>query len=477
MDKPAAKRVPLFRSLQLKYALAYIVVIALVLLLLNTYPIIASQDQVFKSKQTSLQNQANVLSSSLAVADTITPEGVAQAMEMLGHTSMARVLVTDSAGLILYDSAGPENIYRYALFSELNGALSGWDVSRSGYRDGSFSTRAAAPITYRNLTIGAVYLWEADAEQGALLMNLRTTLINISMVVCILVILCSIFFSKALTRRIEDLLQAIAIVRGGQYNHRVELVGRDELSLLADEFNNLTDRLQVTEDVRRRFVSDASHELKTPLASIRLLTDSILQSPEIDPETTREFVSDIGAEADRLTRISEKLLTLTRLDSAVEPARCPVAVSAVVDKVASMLAPLAKAGEVTLKLELDSECVVFATGDDLSQIAFNLMENAVKYNRPGGEVLVTTSHTRDRAILQVTDTGVGIPEADQEKIFDRFYRVDKARSRAAGGTGLGLSIVLDTVKQHRGTVTVESTLGTGTRFTVSFPLCKEEVVE
>ena len=477
MDKPAVKKVPLFRSLQLKYALAYLVVIALVLLLMNTYPIIASQDQVFKSKQTSLQTQANVLSSSLGVADILTPEGVAQAMEVLGDSSLARVLVTDPAGLILYDSAGEENVYRYALFSELAGALSGRDVSRSGYRDGSFSTRAAAPITYRNLTIGAVYLWEEDPEQGALLMNLRTTLLNISMVICILVILCSIFFSKALTRRIEDLLQAIAIVRNGQYNHRVELVGRDELSLLADEFNNLTDRLQVTEEVRRRFVSDASHELKTPLASIRLLTDSILQSPEIDPETTREFVSDIGAEADRLTRISEKLLALTRLDSAVEPVRCPVAVSAVVDKVARMLAPLAQAGDVTLKLELDPACVVFATEDDLSQIAFNLMENAVKYNRPGGEVLVAASHTESRAILQVTDTGVGIPEADRSKIFDRFYRVDKARSRAAGGTGLGLSIVLDTVKQHQGTVTVESTLGAGSHFTVSFPLCKEEVAE
>lgn len=473
MEKEEVRRIPLFHSLQFKYALTYMAVIGLVLILLNTYPILASQDLVFQSKQASLQNRAAVLSSSLGVSDTLTPEGVSQAMEVLGDSSLTRVLVTDSAGLILYDSEGQESLYHYALFSELDGALSGLDVFRSQYRGETLSSCAAAPITYRNLTLGAVYLWEVDTEQGALLLNLRTTLMNISLVVCVLVVLCSVFFSKALSRRIGDLFHAIAIVREGEYNHRVELVGKDELSLLADEFNDLTHRLQITEEVRRRFVSDASHELKTPLASIRLLTDSILQSPEIDSETTREFVSDIGGEADRLTRISEKLLTLTRLDAHMEQARSPVAMSPVVEKVARMLAPLTQAGEVELRLELDPDCVVFATRDDLSQIAFNLMENAVKYNHPGGEVQVTTTHTKDKAVFMVKDTGIGIPQEDQGKIFDRFYRVDKARSRAAGGTGLGLSIVMDTVRQNRGEITVTSEVEKGTAFTVSFPLCKE----
>lgn len=473
MSPQHGKKVPFFHSLQTKYALTYILLIAAVLILLNTYPLLASQDLVFTSKQNSLRSQALVLSSSLGVSDTLTAEGVEQAMEVLQDNSLARTLVTDAAGLILYDSAGEDSLYRYALFGEIRGALAGQDVSRTEFRGGAFSTRAAAPITYRSMTIGSVYLYEVDEEQGALLLGVQSTLRSISMVICVFVLALSVFFSKTLIRRVGNLLRAIGIVREGEYSHRVVMRGHDEISLLADEFNSLTGRLQVTEEARRRFVSDASHELKTPLASIRLLTDSILQSPEIDPETTREFVSDIGEEADRLTRISEKLLTLTRLDAAPEAERVPVDVAAVVRKVAHMLTPLAQAGEIGLELGLAGGCLVLATEDDLYQVAFNLMENAMKYNRPGGAVMVEVLDEADRVILRVADTGVGIPEEDLSKIFDRFYRVDKARSRAAGGTGLGLSIVRDTVKQHGGAITVAQRSPSGTVFTVTFPLARE----
>ena len=473
MSPQHGKKVSFFHSLQTKYALTYVLLIAAVLILLNTYPLLASQDLVFTSKQNSLRSQALVLSSSLGVSDTLTAEGVEQAMEVLQDNSLARTLVTDAAGLILYDSAGEDSLYRYALFGEIRGALAGQDVSRTEFRGGAFSTRAAAPITYRSMTIGSVYLYEVDEEQGALLLGVQSTLRSISMVICVFVLALSVFFSKTLIRRVGNLLRAIGIVREGEYSHRVVMRGHDEISLLADEFNSLTGRLQVTEEARRRFVSDASHELKTPLASIRLLTDSILQSPEIDPETTREFVSDIGEEADRLTRISEKLLTLTRLDAAPEAERVPVDVAAVVRKVAHMLTPLAQAGEIGLELGLAGGCLVLATEDDLYQVAFNLMENAMKYNRPGGAVMVEVLDEEDRVILRVADTGVGIPEEDLSKIFDRFYRVDKARSRAAGGTGLGLSIVRDTVKQHGGAITVAPRSPSGTVFTVTFPLARE----
>ncbi len=474
MEEHTDRKVSILHSIQTKYALTYIVLLAAVLILLNTYPVLASQDLVFKSKQNSLLSQALVLSSSLGVSDTLTAEGVDQAMQVLRDPTLTRVLVTDPAGLILYDSAGTDTLYRYALLGELSGALRGQDISRTDFRGGAFSSRAAAPITYRSLTIGAVFLCEVDADQGELLLSVQSTLRSISLVVCVLVLALSVFFSKALTRRIGDLLRAIGIVREGEYSHRLDMPGRDELSLLADEFNGLTGRLQVTEEARRRFVSDASHELKTPLASIRLLTDSILQSPEIDPATVREFVSDIGEEAGRLTRISEKLLTLTRLDAAPRAERTPVDLAAVADKVARMLTPLAKAGEVSLELDLDPGCLVLATEDDLYQVAFNLMENAVKYNLPGGKVLVTLDRSADQVRFQVADTGVGIPEDDLPKIFDRFYRVDKARSRAAGGTGLGLSIVRDTVRLHSGTITVARRQPEGTLFTVTFPLCHEE---
>ena len=473
MTDPGRKKVPFLHALQTKYALTYLALITAVLILLNTYPLIASQDMVFQSKHNSLENQAPVLSSSLGGADTLTAEGVAQAMEVLGKPNLNRVLVTDPAGLILYDSLGELTLYRYALFGEISGALRGQKVLRSEFHDGAFHSYAAVPITYRNMTIGSVYLYERDAGQGALLLSVQSTIRSISILVCALAILFSLLFSNVMTRRIGNLLAAMGIVREGEYSHRVNMPGQDELALLADEFNSLTDRLQVTEEARRRFVSDASHELKTPLASIRLLTDSILQSPEIDPTLTREFVSDIGEQADRLTRISEKLLNLTRLDAAPEQEIIPVNVAQVIETVAHLLTPLAQTAQVTLELALSPHCLVLATGDDLYQITFNLIENAIKYNHPGGRVMVFLSGTGEQVTLRVEDTGVGIPEEHQSKIFDRFYRVDKARSRAAGGTGLGLSIVRDTAQQHGGTVTVSRREPEGSVFTVTFPAAQE----
>ncbi len=193
----------------------------------------------------------------------------------------------------------------------------------------------------------------------------------------------------------------------------------------------------------------------------------------MDPETTREFVSDIGEEADRLTRISEKLLTLTRLDAEQKNECVPVDVAAVVSKVEHMLRPLAQASEITLESGMVGRCLVWATEDDLYQIVFNLMENAIKYNHPGGKVMTRLNRDEDQVVLKVEDTGVGIPKEDLDKVFNRFYRVDKARSRAAGGTGLGLSIVRDTAQQHGGTVSVAQRKPEGSCFTLRFPAWQE----
>lgn len=467
------KKIPFFRSLQTKFALTYILAIAAVLLLLNTYPVLISEDLVFNSKQASLQNQAAVMGSALAVSENLTLDGVKEAMSVLDDGVLARIVVTDATGKILYDTVNNgAQVDAQADADEITKALDNKDVFHIAYQDGAFRSAAAVPVVYRSNIIGAVYLNEIDVAQAELLAGIQSNLRNISIIICVLVLGMSALFSKALAGRIGALLGAIRIVREGQYSHRVNLSGGDELSQLAGEFNQLTDRLQTTEEVRRRFVSDASHELKTPLASIRLLTDSILQNEGMDGKTAREFVGDIGDEADRLNRITEKLLTLTRMDDSVVQEAVPVDVGEVITKVEHMLRPLAAAVNVSLECRLEEHCLIAAAQDDLYQIVFNLVENAVKYNLPGGSVLVSLAGTEDAVILRVEDTGVGIPEEDLSKIFDRFYRVDKARSRAAGGTGLGLSIVQDTVKTHGGTVEARRREPEGTCFVVTFPRLK-----
>lgn len=456
--------------MQLKFAMTYVLVLAAVLVLLNTYPLLISQDLMFRSKQTTLQRHVSVMASSLAGLETLSPEGVSQVMELLDDKDLARLIVTDETGLIVYDDRDTGNAAgRYAFFSEIVLALGGNDVFYSEYRDGAFRSRAAAPVMYRNVAIGAVYAYEYDTVQGELLKGFQGNLRNISVLIGLIVIVMSVILSKALTRRVSELLRAIRIVREGEYSHRAVMRGSDELAQMATEFNSLTGRLQATEESRKRFVSDASHELKTPLSSIRLLTDSILQTEAMEETTVREFVSDIGEEAERLTRITEKLLRLTRLDDKEEPRPVSVGLREVLDKVIHMLRPLAESGGVELIGNVTWQGPVTAEEDDLYQVAFNLIENGIKYNSPGGFVKVSLRSENAETVLLVEDSGIGIPEEDMPRIFERFYRVDKARSRAAGGTGLGLSIVKDTVERYGGTVKAEPREEGGTRFIVVFP--------
>ena len=473
MDTISKDKGRIWDSLQFKFGLSYILIIAGVLLLLNTYPLRVSQDLVFRSKATTLQSSVSVMVYSLSGLDRLTEENVSQAMAVVEETGLSRILVTDSAGKVLYDTRETNDaLGEYSFYTEIVQALLGNDVFSSSYRDGAFRSRAASPVLYQNQIIGAVYAYEYDTEQAALLEGLQGNLLRLSAGIAVVVLCLSGLLSRALTRKIGQLLTAIREVREGAYSHRAEVPGRDEIAQLAQEFNSLTDRLQTTENARRRFVSDASHELKTPLAAIRLLTDSILQTENIDRETAREFVTDIGQEAERLSRITEDLLRLTRLDSNV--LERPVVVDAlpVLEQVMRMMSLVAQEKQVELTYTAEPGCTVLATPDELHQVIYNLTDNAVKYTGAGGAVQVALSRREENVILTVADNGTGIPEEDLPRIFERFYRVDKARSRAAGGTGLGLSIVSDTVKRRGGTVEAANRPEGGSVFTVRWPAAK-----
>lgn len=463
----------MYSSLQVKFGLSYILIIAAVLLLLNTYPLRVSQDLVFRSKEATLESSVSVMVYSLSGLDHLTEENVAQAMAVVEETGMSRILVTDETGRVLYDTRETGSaVGEYAFYTEIVQALLGSDVFTSTYRNGAFRSRASSPVLYQSQVIGAVYAYEYDTEQAALLEGLQANLLRLSAVIGVAVLVLSVVLSRVLTRKIGQLLTAIRQVREGAYSHRAEIAGHDEIAQIGQEFNSLTDRLQTTENARRRFVSDASHELKTPLAAIRLLSDSILQTEHMDPATTREFVADIGAEAERLSRITEDLLRLTRLDSGVLEKPVEVEVLPVLEQVMRMMSLVAQEKQVELTYTAEPGCTVLATPDELHQVIYNLTDNAVKYTGAGGAVQVALSRREENVILTVADNGTGIPEEDLPRIFERFYRVDKARSRAAGGTGLGLSIVSDTVKRRGGTVEAANRPEGGSVFTVRWPAAK-----
>ena len=438
--------------------------------MLNLYASNTIRSMIFSAQERSLADKAQLMTAALLQVDDLTAPQAEQAVDSLEDLHTTRIVVTDSAGVALYDSLGVGNAEgRLLLFPEIASALRGNDIFFSRFTNEAIESRAAMPIMQNGRIRGVVYLMEYDADQGELIAVLQRNVIRISIALEICIIIVSFFFSAVFSRRMRRILQSVRSMRDGDYSAKVRLRGHDELNRLGREFNDLAERLDSSEQKRRQFVSDASHELKTPLASIKLLSDSILQN-EMDVDTEREFIGDIGREADRLGRLTQKLLTLTKLDSALDEDREIIDAVTTVQKVVRMLRPVANLKNITLECTWETGCNLMTVEDDLYQIVFNLTENAIKYNRENGWVGVTLSKTDTDAVLQIADHGVGIPQDAMEHIFDRFYRVDKARSRAAGGAGLGLSIVRDMVERNYGTIHVAANEGGGTVFTVTFPL-------
>lgn len=451
--------------------MTYIAIIFAVLAILDIYPARVSRNFIFRSKQDTMEDRAVLFASTLSGIGEMTEESSRRVYEAIdfGAERSLRVVVVDDEFYSVYDNSTSENTEgKLVLLTDLRAAMDGNDTVFCEYQDGVITSRAAAPIMVEGEIVGAVYLYEVDDELGGLLYDMQSNLVRISVIVCVGVIIISLLLSRLLTRRIAELLKVIRRMQDGKYGLHAKVNGTDELSELAAEFNTMSDRLKKSEEMRRRFVSDASHELKTPLASVRILVDSILGSEDMPPEMIREFIEGIGEETDRLTRLTESLLNVSRLD-AKRPKIGAVDVGGVVQRVTRNLNPLAAGENISIELSLDEKCIIDANADDVYQIVFNLMENAVKYNHPNGEVHVFLYGKEEQVALIVADTGVGIPEAEVDRVFERFYRVDKARSREAGGSGLGLAIVKTAVEQFGGSIEVESTLGEGTRITVVFP--------
>ena len=463
------KRIRFYASNQFRYSLIYILITLVVLLFLNVYSAGTSQKLYYQDKESSMLEKCQLASAEIAKLEVLNRSAAAKAVKEMGSLRVSRMIITDHAGICIYDSAEHGKAGTYILLPEVVAAMAGNDVFSWHFRDGVMYSHAAMPILSYGTQIGCVYIMEYDADQGALLLGLMNNILTISLVLVFVVVLFSIIFSTAFSRRLRQIMASMRIIREGDYAHKVTMNGSDELAFLGEEVNELTDRLEESESRRRQFVSDASHELKTPLASIKLLSDSILQN-DMDAETVREFVGDIGNEADRLNRMTQKLLSLSRVESQLDGDCEIVAMAPTVERVVRMLSGIAEKNRITVETQLLDACPILILEDDLYQIIFNLTENGIKYNTPGGKLCLRLQRQEDNAVLTVTDTGVGIPEDALQHIFERFYRVDKARSRSSGGSGLGLSIVHSMVERNEGTIEVESTPGQGSVFTVTFPI-------
>ena len=456
--------------------MAYVAITFVVLLFLNVYCSQVSMRLFYSNKEASMLEKAQLTANEIGDLDVLNASIIEETVDHITSLSYTRLVVTDSNGQIIYDSHGQSG---YALYPQIVSALQRQDVFTWDYADAVMRSVVATPIIQYGRVSGCVYMMEFDREQGQLMFKLQQNIFIVSLTLELGLLVFAALYALRFSRRLKKIMQSMQIIQDGDYSHKVQLGGHDELHYLGEEFNDLTDRLNISESKRRQFVSDASHELKTPLASIKLLSDSILQN-EMDMETTREFVADIGNEADRLNRMTQKLLSLTKSENRNTEIDAEIIYMApTVQRVVRMLSGIAETEQITIHLDLQQDSPVLIPEDDLYQIAFNLVENGIKYNTPGGDLYVSLLRHEEMAALQVTDTGVGIPPDALSHVFERFYRVDKARSRATGGTGLGLAIVRSIIQRNHGEISVQSTVGKGTTFTVEFPCfdLDEEVSE
>ena len=302
-------------SIRIQFISFITALLLVLLLLLNIYPLTSSRDAVFEEKRSSMTAQASTLASSLSGLERLNPENITEVLRYLDLSGYTRVLVADRSGGSLYDSAGQAG---GQIPADLLTCLTGKTVFRSSFREAAFLSSIAIPLSAQGELTGALYLAERDEERAEMLLGFQNRIRAASLAIGALALVLALVYVFLLVNRIRAIVRSMRVVAGGDYSYRHVNRGRDEISELGEEFNQLTERLETTEEQRRRFVSDASHELKTPLASIRLLADSIVQNENVDAATMREFVTDIGNEAKRLQRTTDKLLTLSRLDDSVE---------------------------------------------------------------------------------------------------------------------------------------------------------------
>ena len=304
--------------------------------------------------------------------------------------------------------------------------------------------------------------------------RVQVQLIRVFAVIAVVALAFALLLSRLLTNPITAVSRTMRKMGKGDLSVRVPVRGSGELRELAENYNTMAAQLESLDKTRNQFVSNASHELKTPLATMKILLESMLYQPDMPSELREDFMQDMNHEIDRLTGIVTDLLVLTRMDNGEEMKRGIVNMTELTRQTVHQLTPAAEKNRQTITEDVQEEIFLYGDRSKLSQILYNLMDNAIKYTPEDGQISVSLREEDGNVIWRVRDNGIGIPEDDQEHIFERFYRVDKARGRETGGTGLGLSIVKQMVRMHDGTITVRSNLGKGSEFVVTFPQEGEE---
>ncbi|MGI6551184.1 MAG: ATP-binding protein [Syntrophomonadales bacterium] len=459
-------------AIRWKLALTYFCLVMLVLAGFNLFLWIQLEKNYLGERKSTYLTHAQIISTTVQESFLRESPSLFHTVRDFGTMIGARVVVLDARGQVLIDSFSEEWLEGLVLeHGEIKAALNG--SSATGVHKLASSEQVlyvAVPILEEKVSRGAIMLVAGVDDVYQDLGAISRQMVLISLLCGLLVSLLSLILSGILTRPVNELTTAVQGVAAGNLDQKIPVRGRDELGLLASAFNDMSSRLTASDRTRKQFLADASHELKSPLTSIKALAESLLNGQEEDVSIYREYLQDIDTETDRLARIVDRMLQLSRLeDKDYELHKEMTGIEELVSHVTALMQRRAAENGVDLIQQVTPGIRWQVNADLFTRVLTNLLDNALCYTPQGGRVSVEVHQAENNLVLRVTDSGIGIPAAELPRIFDRFYRVDKARTRAMGGTGLGLPIVRQAVERHGGTIAVASSPGEGTTFEAKFP--------
>lgn len=467
------KRPNFFKSLRFRILIILFILGTVPGILVTQVVVHSYEDQAVEIQVANLRTQCDILCNLLIkenyMNDSSSP-GVNSKLELLSNIYSGRILLVDRDLKIVKDTFRIDE-GRILLSPDVLKCFKG--ESNYKYSRKNNTLELVLPVASPDVKqLQGIMLFTVNSTEITKTINqMEQRALLIIVIIVLLALLFGYVMSAILVQPFARVTKSIEDLTDGYQEGEISVSDYTETKLITDAFNKLLSRMKVLDESRQEFVSNVSHELKTPMTSMKVLADSLVGQSGIPEELYQEFLQDITAEIDRENKIITDLLALVKMDKKVADMHIEhIDINQLLEDILKRLRPIADKRKI--QLILDSYRQVEADVDEvkLTLAISNLVENGIKYNVDAGWVRVTVDADHQYFYVTVADSGVGIPEDSMERIFERFYRVDKSHSREIGGTGLGLSITRSTIAMHHGTVSAISKEGEGTTFSVRIPL-------
>lgn len=429
-----------------------------------------------EDKQISLFTQGNIIASQLedeisSLSREEYKKLVEKSIKKQSIELKTRILIINNDGFVMLDSYDDFEGRDLAGLEQVSAALTG-ESTRELYKleDGEEVIYLGVPIIANGDISGAVLMISSIEEIFVQVNDVIEKILLLSILGLLVTGIVSFIFADIISSPVEKMTLIVKRIARGNFDEKIDLEGDDELTKLGDAINSMTVKLHQVDDQRKKFVSNVSHELRTPLASMKIISESLLLGENWDEAVYREFLGDIDSEIDRLNKIIDSLLYLVDIekkDMILEYEYTDLNI--MIRSIVKQLRPLAEQKSIQIKFSETEHATVKVDSHKIHQSLINIIGNGIKYTPEGGSVTVKMYRIKEDVMIEIKDTGIGIPEKDQANIFDRFYRVDEARARNTGGNGLGLSIAQQIIYLHQGEITLESGPDKGTTFFIKLP--------